>query len=65
MSDKDKSAERERGRSGGPAATPGPEGGQSTDPPGEGNGLEEAAKEAVNEIEKRTGTRHAGAGDIG
>ncbi len=34
-------------------------------PPGEGEGLEEASSEAVEEMEKRAGTGHAGTGDIG
>lgn len=33
-------------------------------PPGEGEGIEEASDEAVEEIERR-GTGHAGRGDIG
>jgi hypothetical protein len=36
----------------------------ATDSPGEGDSIEDAAKEAVREIEKR-GTGHAGTGDIG
>ena len=38
--------------------------GPATDPPGEGDTIDDAAKEAVREIEKR-GTGHAGTGDIG
>jgi hypothetical protein len=36
-----------------------------TEPPGEGESLEDAAREAVEEIEKKRGTGHAGTGDIG
>jgi hypothetical protein len=35
-----------------------------TEPPGEGESLEDAAREAVEEIEK-SGPGHAGTGDIG
>jgi hypothetical protein len=35
-----------------------------TAPPGEGESLEDASREAVEEIEKR-GDGHAGTGDIG
>ena len=34
------------------------------EPPGEGDGIEEASREALENIEKR-GTGHAGTGDIG
>jgi hypothetical protein len=35
-------------------------------PPGEGEGIEEASKDAVRELERRRdGDGHAGAGDIG
>jgi hypothetical protein len=34
------------------------------EPPGEGDSLEDAAQEAVREIDRR-GTGHAGTGDIG
>ena len=33
--------------------------------PGEGQGLEEASKDAVREMERREGEGHAGTGDIG
>ena len=36
------------------------------EPPGEGEGVDEASEEAVRELEKRRdGGGHAGAGDIG
>lgn len=35
-----------------------------TEPPGEGESLEDASREAVEEIEKH-GPGHAGSGDIG
>jgi hypothetical protein len=35
------------------------------EPPGEGESVEDAAREAVREIEKRGGEGHAGTGDIG
>jgi hypothetical protein len=36
------------------------------EPPGEGESIEDAAREAAEEMEKRRdGTGHAGAGDIG
>ena len=37
---------------------------KAPEPPGEGDGIEEASKEALEDIEKR-GTGHAGRGDIG
>lgn len=36
-----------------------------TEPPGKGEGIDEAAEEAVRELEKREGEGHAGTGDIG
>ena len=41
------------------------EGTDKAAPPGEGEGLEEASRETVEEMEKRAGTGHAGTGDIG
>ena len=39
---------------------------QETEPPGEGDSIEDAAEEAVRELEKRgEGSGHAGTGDIG
>ena len=38
---------------------------QVPEPPGEGEGLEEASRDAVDELEKRGDESHAGAGDIG
>ena len=35
-----------------------------TEPPGEGDSIEDAAREAVEQIEK-SGTDHAGTGDYG
>lgn len=35
------------------------------EPPGEGESVDDAADEAVREIEKRGGEGHAGTGDIG
>jgi len=35
------------------------------EPPGEGDSIEDAASEAVRELEKRGDEGHAGAGDIG
>ncbi|HEX9933510.1 MAG TPA: hypothetical protein VGB08_11765 [Allosphingosinicella sp.] len=35
------------------------------EPPGEGDSVDDAAREAVREIEKRGGEGHAGTGDIG
>ena len=39
--------------------------GKTVAPPGEGDSVEDAAKEAVEEMEKRAGAGHAGTGDIG
>jgi len=36
-----------------------------TDPPGEGESLQDASKDAVEEMKKRQGEGHAGTGDIG
>ena len=44
---------------------PATEGSEKAAPPGEGEGLEEAARETVEEMEKRAGAGHAGTGDIG
>ena len=42
------------------------DGHEAAPPPGEGESLEEASKDAVREIERRRdGGGHAGAGDIG
>ncbi|HEY0112671.1 MAG TPA: hypothetical protein VGB59_05905 [Allosphingosinicella sp.] len=39
---------------------------QPAPPPGSGEGIDEASKEAVKELERRRGGEgHAGAGDIG
>jgi hypothetical protein len=35
------------------------------EPPGEGEGIEDASDEAVRELERRGGEGHAGTGDIG
>ena len=37
---------------------------QPTEPPGKGDSIEDAAREAVEQIEK-SGTDHAGTGDYG
>ena len=42
-----------------------PEDTKPHEPPGEGESLEDASKEAVDEMKKREGEGHAGAGDIG
>lgn len=39
--------------------------GPKADPPGEGEGIDEASDEAVRELEKRGDEGHSGAGDIG
>jgi len=38
---------------------------RGAEPPGEGESIEDAAREAVRELEKRGDEGHAGAGDIG
>ena len=38
---------------------------EAAEPPGEGESVEDASKEAVRELEKRGRDGHAGAGDIG
>lgn len=43
----------------------GREGRQSPEPPGEGDSIDDAAREAVEELEKRGDEGNAGAGDIG
>ena len=37
----------------------------ATPPPGEGESLEDASRDALREIKRRDGEGHAGTGDIG
>ena len=38
---------------------------EAADPPGEGESIEDASREAVRELQRRGRDGHAGAGDIG